>query len=265
MSFGERITELRKKNGVTQEQLAEKIGVTRQTISKWELDQSTPDLEYISILSDNFNVSTDYLIKGSVDNGVESIEVQKKDAKSKEKTESKNIALTIIGIIFIIFGSEMMRVDNPIHGIPVVFVGTELIIAKKHPKTAVICAILSLISCIFATLLVPNIIKKMTIQSGSQLTTIHYNFYFSYLVICALINMALISIQGLLIGYRKNYLYNVFLSVVSIAILLYTIIFEKWERNIDVIILCVMSLFNIFISLNHYIESKRKGQKDNEK
>ena len=64
MSFGENMQKLRKKNGMSQEELAEKIVVTRQTISKWELDQSTPDLEYIVQLSELFGVSTDFLIKG---------------------------------------------------------------------------------------------------------------------------------------------------------------------------------------------------------
>lgn len=63
MTFGEKIQKLRKQQGFSQEVLAEKVTVTRQTISKWELDQSTPDLEFIAQLSDIFNVSTDYLIK----------------------------------------------------------------------------------------------------------------------------------------------------------------------------------------------------------
>ena len=64
MTFGERLVELRKSKGLSQEQLAEVLDLTRQTISKWELDQSTPDLEYIVKLSDFYGVSTDYLIKG---------------------------------------------------------------------------------------------------------------------------------------------------------------------------------------------------------
>lgn len=64
MTFGERLANLRKTKGLSQEQLAEVLDLTRQTISKWELDQSTPDLEYIVKLSDFFSVTTDYLIKG---------------------------------------------------------------------------------------------------------------------------------------------------------------------------------------------------------
>lgn len=63
MTLGEKIQTLRKQAGLSQEALAEQVCVTRQTISKWELDQSTPELELLVRLSDIFQVSTDYLIK----------------------------------------------------------------------------------------------------------------------------------------------------------------------------------------------------------
>ena len=70
MSLGDRLAKLRKSKGLSQEQLAQELYLTRQTISKWELDQSTPDIEYLAKLSDYFGVTTDYLIKGeeSIDN-----------------------------------------------------------------------------------------------------------------------------------------------------------------------------------------------------
>ena len=63
MTLGEKIQKLRKQQGLSQEALAEKVTVTRQTISKWELNQSTPDLDFIVQLSDIFSVTSDYLIK----------------------------------------------------------------------------------------------------------------------------------------------------------------------------------------------------------
>ena len=63
MTLGEKIQRLRKQHGLSQEALAERIMVTRQTISKWELNQSMPDLDFIAQIGDIFNVSTDYLIK----------------------------------------------------------------------------------------------------------------------------------------------------------------------------------------------------------
>lgn len=64
MNVADRIQNLRKTKGISQEQLAEAIGVSRQAVSKWESEQSTPDLEKIVLLSDFFDVTTDYLLKG---------------------------------------------------------------------------------------------------------------------------------------------------------------------------------------------------------
>lgn len=64
MKVADRIQNLRKIKGISQEQLAEAIGVSRQAVSKWESEQSTPDLEKIVLMSNFFDVTTDYLLKG---------------------------------------------------------------------------------------------------------------------------------------------------------------------------------------------------------
>lgn len=64
MNIADRIQHLRKMRGISQEELADKIGVSRQAVSKWESEQSTPDVEKIIIMSDYFEVTTDYLLKG---------------------------------------------------------------------------------------------------------------------------------------------------------------------------------------------------------
>lgn len=63
MILGEKIMELRKKNGWSQEELAGKLNVSRQSVSKWESSMSVPDLDKILQLSEIFEVSTDYLLK----------------------------------------------------------------------------------------------------------------------------------------------------------------------------------------------------------
>lgn len=65
ISIAERIKCLRKNRGISQEELADKIGVSRQAISKWESEQSLPDIERIILLSDYFGVTTDYILKGT--------------------------------------------------------------------------------------------------------------------------------------------------------------------------------------------------------
>lgn len=64
MNIGDRIQQLRKAAGISQEELADKTGVSRQAVSKWESGQSIPDMEKIILLSDYFNTTTDYLLKG---------------------------------------------------------------------------------------------------------------------------------------------------------------------------------------------------------
>ena len=67
MILADKIINLRKKNGWSQEELAEKLGVTRQSISKYEGAQSIPDLDKILKLSEIFGVTTDYLIKDELE------------------------------------------------------------------------------------------------------------------------------------------------------------------------------------------------------
>lgn len=64
MNIGDRILCLRKMKGISQEELADKVGVSRQAVSKWESEQSTPDLDKVIIMSDYFEVTTDYILKG---------------------------------------------------------------------------------------------------------------------------------------------------------------------------------------------------------
>ena len=84
MNFSEKLLTLRKTKGMTQEQLAERLDVSRQSISKWESGQAVPELEKIVALSTIFDVTTDYLLKSSeIDDlsvKTEMLEVQKSKA-----------------------------------------------------------------------------------------------------------------------------------------------------------------------------------------
>ena len=62
MNLGDKILQLRKKNGLSQEQLGEKVDVTRQTISNWELGETTPNPEQLKKMSKAFNVSVDEIL-----------------------------------------------------------------------------------------------------------------------------------------------------------------------------------------------------------
>lgn len=63
MTIGGKIQNLRKQRGMSQEQLAEALGVSRQAVSKWEAEQSVPDIDKIIAVCDYFGVTTDYILR----------------------------------------------------------------------------------------------------------------------------------------------------------------------------------------------------------
>ena len=93
MDFGNKIMDLRKKNGLSQEELAEKVGVARQTISKWELGETSPDLKQSKELSKIFHISLDEL----VDNDIKDVLVEK--TSNTEKLAGLILKAIKIGVI----------------------------------------------------------------------------------------------------------------------------------------------------------------------
>ncbi|MBQ7956704.1 MAG: helix-turn-helix transcriptional regulator [Clostridia bacterium] len=95
MTLGENIYNLRKKTGISQEQLGEQIGVTRQTISNWELNETSPNTEQLKLLSKSFNISIDDLL----DNDIKTVLVEK--VSNTEKLAGIVIKiLKVLGIAF---------------------------------------------------------------------------------------------------------------------------------------------------------------------
>lgn len=89
MRISDKIIKLRKQNGWSQEELAEKIGVSRQAVSKWESDQALPDIDKILLLSEVFGVTTDYLLKDAVE-GTASKEEPSSSVRRVTVTEAKD-------------------------------------------------------------------------------------------------------------------------------------------------------------------------------
>lgn len=97
MELGKHIFELRKKANLSQEQLAEKVGVSRQTISKWELSETAPDIKQAQFLSQIFNVSLDELT------GNDTKEVIYEKVSNTERLAGIVITiLKVIGILIIV-------------------------------------------------------------------------------------------------------------------------------------------------------------------
>ena len=92
MTLGERLLAYRNRVGLSQEKLAEKIGVTRQTVSKWETNQSTPDFDKIIPLCEILGITTEELIKGEKEPKNSELEEikQENDRTKKEYMQKRN-------------------------------------------------------------------------------------------------------------------------------------------------------------------------------
>ena len=135
MEFGKKLFELRKQKGISQEELADKLNISRQTLSKWELGNSTPDMEKLILLSDYFEISLDELVFGNElethkESPKEGITIAKVlddkllTVESKQKTKKGfKIVLIILAIflgidvlsmviLFLIFGDYLNNLLN---------------------------------------------------------------------------------------------------------------------------------------------------------
>ena len=98
MEFGNRLYELRKQKGLSQEELANRLDVTRQTVSKWELGETAPDIKQAQILSQIFNISLDELT-GNDTKGV----IYEKVSNTERLAGTVIRILKALGIFFIAF------------------------------------------------------------------------------------------------------------------------------------------------------------------
>ena len=120
MKLNEKIFENRKKLGLSQEDLANKLDVSRQTVSKWEVGSATPEVEKIVKLSDIFNVSVDYLVK---EQNVEELneKTEKKRFNKKKIIIGSTIIISIFVLIiiipFIMFKCKINKRENEINQI----------------------------------------------------------------------------------------------------------------------------------------------------
>lgn len=88
MTLGEKIYRLRTEQGFSQETFGEKLGVSRQSVSKWETDQSVPELDKIVAISELFRVSTDYLLKETEEASEMSDDAQSITENARNTTEN---------------------------------------------------------------------------------------------------------------------------------------------------------------------------------
>jgi transcriptional regulator with XRE-family HTH domain len=115
MEFNNKLYELRKQKGFSQEELANRLNVSRQTISKWEVGESTPDMENLVAISELFEISLDELVLDKVpEEAAASAQVVKSefysdikenvltDENRKKAKKGLKIAAIVLGIIVLI-------------------------------------------------------------------------------------------------------------------------------------------------------------------
>ncbi len=142
MTVGEKLLELRKKKGLSQEEAANILNVSRQTISKWETDSSTPDFDKIVPICELYEISANELLNITKDENNKLINnnISKDNTKNKSaRNISISVALYIISVVFLI---GLSTIAKPILGLCIfliiVAIATGIIvynsIINKKPK-----------------------------------------------------------------------------------------------------------------------------------
>ena len=118
MNLGSQLKKFRESKSFSQEDVARKVGVTRQAVYKWESNKSYPDIDNLILLSELYEVTIDELIKGSDDVREE---LDKKDKDECEDDDDENdfgffigiegisLFITILGMLIMVFYSDMKK------------------------------------------------------------------------------------------------------------------------------------------------------------
>lgn len=114
MALSEKLYTLRKKSGLSQEQLAEHLGVSRQAISKWESGQSVPESDKLIIISNYFKVSLDYLLKEDAEQQViPNVSQADHSLQTSDKTKWLLGIISCIGGIICLIIWGLLSILNP--------------------------------------------------------------------------------------------------------------------------------------------------------
>ena len=137
MSLSEKILSLRTQLGLSQEELAEKLAVSRQSVSKWETGQSVPDLDKLIKLADLFGISVDELVReGERPQPPEPPQPQVvyvKEKRSLTGTQTAGVCLELIGLALDLMGLVGAGILLVFVGTALIVLGLPLLLAKKHP------------------------------------------------------------------------------------------------------------------------------------
>ena len=202
MNLGERIYQMRTTRNMSQGDLADKLNVSRQSISKWENNMSVPDLEKIVLLSNIFQVSLDELVKGEEPSTVLVAE--------KPVNTSNKIAGTILlcmafllSLVFLLLSAEFALY---ILVLPFLVSGIICFVVKKYTGLWCAWSVLFILDIIFRFMTgmfgVMNIQQMRNMVIG--LLTGSYSFGYIFIIIYLIIKIALVLITAKKVSVRKN-------------------------------------------------------------
>ena len=178
MTIADRIQNLRKTRGISQEELADRIGVSRQAVSKWESQQSTPDVEKIILLSEYFGVTTDYLLKG--------IEPLAQEDGRNNNVHTMNLVATALDLLGIMMSCliwpETVNVGPIIAGVVFLVLGVMvymigIIQISGQQRVLAKCRFWKLNIWLIVFLLLSVIWNTVTVQMPAPYPLVHENTY----------------------------------------------------------------------------------------
>ena len=126
MEFSEKLSLLRKSNGISQEELADTLGVSRQAVGKWETGQSFPEICTLVKISDHYKISLDRLLKGE-ENCATSLVERKTDAEEIAEFRCRAIAATYAG-----YGKEVGASRKKSHDFTIPILAEQILRGRKR-------------------------------------------------------------------------------------------------------------------------------------
>lgn len=139
MTLAEKILHLRNQQGLSQLELAERLGVSRQSVSKWETGQSVPDLDKLIKLADLFGITVDELVREGERPQPPQPEtpppqvVYVRERHSLTSTQRAGICVEAAGLILALLGVAWVGAISILLGVGLILLGLPLLLARKHP------------------------------------------------------------------------------------------------------------------------------------
>ena len=165
MEFNEKLQQLRKQKGLTQEELAQMLYVSRTAISKWESGKGYPNIDSLKQLSNLFGISVDYLLSGD-----QLLTVAKEDSRQKE-SQIRDIVFSLLDLstaflIFLPFFAD--KTDGTVQSVSLL----QLVLIAPYLKTAYCAFTAAIILCGILTLILQNFTDSLWVKNKSKISVL---------------------------------------------------------------------------------------------